>query len=245
MDPQTFQNMARAESSHWWFKARRAILRATINRFIDTTSSLKILEIGCGTGGNLEFLSQFGSLQAVECDSKALLISQKRSIGQVQQGCLPDQLPETLECADLIAMLDVLEHLEQDSNCLKAIQPLLKSNGSLLLTVPALPLLWSPHDRACHHYRRYTKTNLLKTLDAAGYRVEYCSYFNSFLLPVIAPAKWLHRLFNMNQSDDANVPASWLNTLLYRIFSLEKSVLKHSRLPLGVSLIAIAQKNKP
>lgn len=235
--------MARQESNHWWFMARRAILRKFITRYAPSRKNLDILEAGCGTGGNLEFLSEFGTVYGFELNEEACKLASRSSVS-VRQGHLPDGNPFADQKFDVIALFDVLEHVKEDRESLQALSACLKPGGRLFITVPSLPVLWSQHDIQHHHFRRYLKRSLRTILEGSGFKVIRLSHYNFFLSPFIAAIRIVHRCFPSDKSDDEIMPPRWLNRLLYRIFSAEGRLLMGLDLPIGVSLIVVAEALK-
>ncbi|GIU67359.1 class I SAM-dependent methyltransferase [Candidatus Phycosocius spiralis] len=240
MERSAYTEMAAIDENHWWYRARRSIVADVIQKNIVKGHPLSIGEIGCGTGSNLPTLRHFGDLIAVEPDAQARAIAANRCDTKVLAGRLPDDLPLGPNSLDLAVMLDVLEHIEDDVAALKAVLQTLKPQGKLLLTVPALPSLWSPHDEEHHHKRRYTASSLSLVLGQAGLRIEMKSYFNTLLLPMIAGIRWLKNLTG-SKSVDTGIPAPWLNGLLEAIFAFERYLIGTLPMPLGVSLIVIAR----
>src|SRR5438045_491242 len=129
MEAQVYQRMAELDSSHWWFVARRQILEEIIKRIVQPPPNAQILEIGCGTGHNLEMLSRFGRVTATELDPDARALATKRLGREVQPTALPDLSAFPERGFDLIALLDVLEHVADDHSALKAIWARLKPGG--------------------------------------------------------------------------------------------------------------------
>jgi SAM-dependent methyltransferase len=180
MDRAAFAEMAATDETHWWFKARRAILEEVILRLIKPCQNAQIVEIGCGTGSNLQFLTRFGQLTGIEPDDEARAFAAARSSATVVAGFLPAGLPVADGSADMAAMLDVLEHIDDDLSALKAVATKLKPGAALLITVPAFPFLWSAHDVLHHHKRRYTAKTLRQVIVASGLVPEKVSYFTRF-----------------------------------------------------------------
>jgi SAM-dependent methyltransferase len=242
MDPAVYERMAAHEDRHWWFVARRRILDRLIARRIEPQRDCKILEAGCGTGGNLEMLGRFGRAAAFEPDATARTLAIAKSVAEVRNGSLPDHVPFAPESFDLVAMLDVLEHIDDDVGSLKAVAERLVQGGRLVLTVPAYRFLWSRHDELHHHKRRYRKEGLVAVARAAGLQPEYVSYFNTLLFPLIAAKRLAgHLLGDSGKVDDAMPPAG-LNRLLGAVFSIERHLLGRIALPFGVSLVMVARR---
>jgi SAM-dependent methyltransferase len=238
MDPEAYVEMAEVQDSHWWFRGRREILRSVITG-LALPGSPQILEIGAGTGGNLTMLSQFGSVKALEIDDYARSIARQRTNDRVdiRQGHLPDGIPFS-DKFDLVCLFDVLEHVELDLASLKAIRRIVSSNGCLLLTVPAYSWLWSAHDERLHHVRRYTASGLTEKAQLAGWAVRRITYFNTLLFPLAVAARVTDKIFPGRQPSGTGIPAPVVNSALYRVFSMEKTLLRAFNFPFGVSLMA-------
>ncbi len=203
MDRIVYDRMAAHDSTHWWYRARRDILADYLTREGHLPTHARILEIGCGTGHNLPMLAAFGSVEAIEIDPAARAIASERLGKPVGAAPLP-VLPDVERGAyDLIAVLDVVEHIEDDVAALKAMAACLKPGGKILITVPAHQWMWSAHDVVNHHYRRYSKATLEKAIRAAGLQPAKLGYFNSLLFPLAAAARVLGRLTGRDDSDDS------------------------------------------
>lgn len=242
MDPEAYVEMAETEDRHWWFRGRRVIIASELRR-LQLPKSSHIMEVGCGTGGNLAMLREFGSVAALEADGKAVDMAIRKSNGTVdiRPGRLPGNTPFPEESFDLICLFDVLEHIDDDRLSLSRLLPYLKAGGGIMLTVPAFAWLWSRHDEFLHHRRRYSRRELLEKLKTAGFRVERSTYFNFWLFPLVAATRLLGRLFGFAGRTGSAVPSSWLNELLFRIFAAESRLLNRLDLPLGVSLLVFAR----
>lgn len=241
MEPAIYQQMAAAQQQHWWFAARRLILRRTLQRWLH--SPVPILEVGCGPGGNLAMLTEFGPLKAVEMDGYALEMARTLAPNaEVQQGWLPDHLPFESESFGLICLFDVLEHVEDDQAALDALFARLPAGGKVLLTVPAYQWLYGAHDRTHHHFRRYTARRLRTLARCSGFDIVRLGYFNTLLFPLVAAARLLAKLGGRSQADDAALPSPAVNRLLYAIFALEARLVPHRLFPFGVSLMALLEK---
>jgi SAM-dependent methyltransferase len=241
MERAVFDRMAELDQHHWWFLARRRILKTLIERVVRPPVSARILEVGCGTGHNLAMLKSFGDLEASELDSSARALASKRLGGDVKEAKLPDLSMFDRNGYDLIALLDVLEHVPDDLASLRAIHHRLKPGGALLMTVPANPWMWSAHDAAHHHFRRYTKKQLQELFLRSGLQVQLLSYFNTLLFPLVAAARVLGKITRKDSADD-KLPGPTVNRALDRIFGLEAGLLGRLPLPFGVSLVAVVRR---
>jgi SAM-dependent methyltransferase len=237
--------MAEVEDAHWWFASRRALVDRMLDR-LGLSPDASILEPGCGTGGNFPMLARRGKVFAIDADESAIGFAQARGLAHVARGSLPDQIPFGDQPFDLVLMTDVLEHLDDQAGALRALRRRLRPAGWLLLTVPAMPWLWSDHDVTHHHRRRYVASELSSLLTAAEFEVTYLSYYNFLLFPIIAGARILQRLrqpdrVGANGRHDLAMPPHAINSILQSIFSSERYLVGRARIPFGVSLIALAR----
>lgn len=243
MDHDVYIRMADIQDRHWWYEGRRRIIATLIKR-LNIPKSSRILEAGCGPGANLEMLAQFGEVSAFEPDDFAINHCRRHSGIPEQRlvtGFLPSPIPFT-EPFDIVGAFDVIEHVEADLASLKALYGLTKPGGYALFTVPACPFLWSQHDVANHHYRRYMLPPFKSLLRQAGYNVTYISYYNTILFPLVAGVRFFKKFLSIKDKPDETLPHPLVNKILCLIFSLEQYVLGRVRLPFGVSIIAVCQR---
>lgn len=240
MNPAAYLEMAETESRHWWFLGRRAILLTMIGH-LGLPQNSKILEVGCGTGGNLQMLAKFGDVSALEMDANAREIASKKTNNfyDIMAGHCPDEIPFQDQRFDLICMFDVLEHIEQDTETLIAIKQLLTKNGRILMTVPAYQWLYGAHDKFLHHKRRYSATQLRKKIVAAGFRPVKISYFNTILFPLAVIVRLKDKLLAPPSATGTSVPPTLINKLFRTLFGAERFLLERFDLPFGVSLLCI------
>ena len=240
MERQVYDRMRELERTHWWFTARREILAAEIAR-LPLPAPARILEVGCGTGGNLELLSRFGEVQAIEPDPDSRAYAAQRSGVAVHGGRLPDGLPD-LGAFDLVAAFDVVEHVEDDAAAVAALAGRLKPGGFLVTTVPAYAWLWSDHDAQHHHKRRYARAAYRRLFEAAGLTVRRATYFNTVLFPPIAAVRGAKTLARLRGGDEEALPPAPVNRLLHTLFAAEAGLLRVADLPFGVSILLVAQR---
>jgi len=239
MERIVFDRMAELDERHWWYRARRDILATLIARRIKLPEDARLLEIGCGTGHNLQMLARFGAVEGIELDDAARAVAERRVGKPLGTAPLPDLAGVPDGQYDLVAVLDVIEHVEDDIRSFQTIATKLRPGGRVLVTVPAHQWMWSAHDVANHHKRRYSAKSLRRAIEQAGLRVELLSPFNSLLFPLAAGARLAGRLAGKDSSDDALPPAP-VNRLFETIFRLESYAIGRVPFPPGISLVAIA-----
>lgn len=240
MDRIVYDRMAAHDSTHWWYRARRDILADYLTRYGKLPGQARILEIGCGTGHNLPMLASFGTVDAIEIDPAAREIASARLGKPVQAAPLPELPGIERGAYDLIAVLDVVEHIEDDVAALAAMKSCLKPGGKILIAVPAHQWMWSAHDVVNHHHRRYSKGTLVTAIEKAGLKPRKLTYFNSLLFPLAAAARIAGRLSGRDDSDDSPPPAP-LNKVFEAIFRLERHLVGRAPMTPGVSIVTLAE----
>ncbi len=239
MNPQAYIDMDKTESNHWWFTARRLIM-VEILKSLNLSADAKILEIGCGTGGNLNILSEFGKVSAIEMDANAHEIASEKTNNSydIRVGSFPSDIPFKDEKFDLICMLDVLEHIENDTQTLIEIQKLLTPSGKIFITVPAYQWLYGVHDKFLHHKRRYSAETLSRRIPS-GLVITKISYFNMFLFPLAVMVRLKDKFANNTSTTGTDLPPKIINKLFEIIFRSERYLLKYLNLPFGLSLFCV------
>jgi SAM-dependent methyltransferase len=239
MERVVYQQMAALDERHWWYRARRKIIADLIRREGGLPKDPNILEIGCGTGHNLDMLSGFGHVDALELDEEARTLSEKRLGRKVMSSPLPELEEVADSHYDLICAFDVIEHIDDDRSALASIAAKLKSGGKFIMTVPAHQWMWTAHDVVNHHKRRYSKRALKALVDASPLQLERVGYFNSLLFPLAVAERTLSKLRG-KQDSDVKLPAAPLNAALEKVFATERYLVGRLPLPPGLSLFAVA-----
>lgn len=242
MERETYRRMAEIQEKHWWYEGRRRILSSIIAG-LNLPARADILEVGCGPGANLNMLKTFGIVTGVEPDDFSIIHARNISGCQVEKGVLPDGLLVSGPF-DLIGAFDVIEHVDQDLESLKALRDLLRTGGNALFTVPAYPFLWSEHDVVNHHKRRYILPQFYDLLKQAGFEITFISYYNTLLFLPIVAVRMLKKLMKIKDVPDETMPRwAFVNTLLGAVFASERHILSRGKaLPFGVSIIAVCRK---
>jgi len=258
--------MARLEERYWWFVGRRFIVRSVLKRFWKpTTNSAQhpalrtphsaqtfapctphpalILDLGCGTGGSFSLLRNLGTVVGLDVSPFALKFAREKGMKYLVLGSA-ENLPFTDNCFDLVAALDVLEHLDDDCQALREIFRVLKPKGAFVFTVPAFMSLWSVHDIALTHKRRYLWREIHDKVVQAGFQVRWLSYAICPLLPVVFVFRKVQNLLMRGKKPATaliELPSP-LNRLLIELLKLEAALIPFVRLPFGVSLVGFAEK---
>lgn len=240
MDDLLLRQHLELEEHHWWFVGRRRIVLSTLERYLLPNKRLAVLDAGCGGGATLESLGRYGSATGLELKEEAVDYARGRG-RNVFQGSI-EALPFEDESFDLTLALDVIEHVPDDSRAIQELYRVLRPGGSLLVTVPALMLLWSAHDEANGHYRRYTVGGLRGRVEAAGFEVVTATYFNTLLFPLVLSLRTFWKAHPKRTASDVSEVPPPLNTLLAGLFSLERVFVGHIGLPVGVSALCLVRK---
>jgi len=245
LDDLEIERMSKFEENYWWFEGRRKIIINLLEQHISHNSNLKILDVGCGTGGTTTKLKQFGVVYGTDFSFSALKYSSKQGLKNLAK-TIDYNLPFPSETFDVITILDALEHIKQDLKALLEIKRVLKKDGLILICVPAYQFLWSDHDVALSHYRRYNSKSLSRLLNQASLKTERLSYMITFLFPLLAIFRLLSKLKKPKENPEPTLvsfPDS-INSFFKKILYLESRLIKKIDLPFGLSVICLVKKSQ-
>lgn len=235
-----YEDMYKTEDTHWWHKAKRSFVKLLITKFVKK-GKLNLLDVGCGTGKNMEELSKYGEAWGVDISKEALLFCKKRGLINVKRG-EAEHLPFENNTFDVVCVLDVLEHVD-DAISIKEVVRVLNNNGYIIVTVPAFSWLWSKWDEALHHKRRYTRNQVREILTNNGLVIIKETYIHSFLVIPIYIIRKLKQLQSKDYTSDFQINNNLVNKALLFISELEQMWINRYDMPFGTSVLCIAQKN--
>ena len=244
MNNEEYERMYRLEDSYWWFVGRHNLIETFLEMEYPAKNDLTILDIGCGTGAMSQKLNTKGLVVSADFNPLALTFSRKRGLHRL---CNADamNLPFKSESFDVIISLDILEHLPNDCAALREYVRVLKPGGKLFATVPAYASLWSGHDVALMHHRRYHTGELQRKVREAGFTLHKVSYAMTILCPVVWAYRKISRFFG-NKPAASLVPVpSLINRSLTSLLNMENAWIKRKSFPFGVTLFCIANKQSP
>ncbi len=253
MQSEQFQLHAEIEQRHWWFVARRQIVRRLVEAVLPPNAGQTVIDVGCGTGANIAALADGYRTIGIDTSPEAIELATKRfPLVEFTCGFAPDDLGDRFGEADLVMLNDVMEHVSDDFQLLSSLIAAAKRDTYFLLTVPADMALWSPHDVAFGHYRRYDITRFRETWADLPVTELLASPFNSRLYPLV---RWV-RERNRKRGEssgaagtDFNIPFQPINFALRAVFQSESRRLvrglkggQEPSIGHGVSLVAILRR---
>ncbi len=242
MEKEQYEILYRLEESHWWYLGMRRMVDSLLQPYLDRDRPLRILDAGCGTGGMVKHLQQFGTVVGLDLSDDALALCRRRDLPHLSRGSV-ERLPFAGDSFDLLTSLDVLYHraVVDDWLALSEFYRVLRPGGVLLLRVPAYDWLRGAHDVAVHTRHRYSHRELVLKLYGSGFRLQKLTYANALLFPVAA-AKRLVEDSRHPLRLDLEMPSPVINRLLLGVLSLESALMRRVSFPWGLSLVAVAVK---
>jgi SAM-dependent methyltransferase len=242
MTPDELQTMLSSDERHWWYRGRRRVLRAQLDR-LPLAPGARLLDAGCGSGRTLDELVRYGRVSGIDLSPQAVAAAQRRGHQDVRVGRV-EQLPFADGTFDVVTCLDVIEHTPDDRASLAELRRVARPGGLLLVTVPAYQGLWSWHDEVNLHFRRYDSASLRAAAREAGWEVVGDTHFNSLLLAPAAAVRLAQRRRRRHAHSDLDLTPPRLNGLLELPLRLEaRLVAAGTRLPAGLSLLAVLRRS--
>lgn len=236
MDIKDYQSGYR--KNHFWFRAKNNLINALLLR-ANLSPQSKILNIGGGTGNDLKIINDFGDVYMIDNSEETIgLVNTK----YCREKKLADarQIPYANRFFDTVVIFDVLEHIEEDRQVINEIIRVLKPNGKLIFTVPAFGFLFSNHDKALGHYRRYNKREIKKLLERLS--IQEIGFWNFILSPLVFSRFIRAKKYQTSKLDFQTLP-SLIDQLFFQVINLETWLIKKGvKFPFGVSLYGIYVK---
>ena len=224
---------------NFWFQAKNDLIDVLMKKACNNSRQLKILNIGAGTGDDLEILNKFGKNYIIDIDKNALSVIDNKSCEEkkIASAC---NLPYLDNFFDVVVSFDVFEHIKNDQKAICEVYRVLKDQGILVFIVPAFQFLFSSHDKALNHQRRYSKKSIETLLSQFNLKIFY---WNSLLFVPMATL----RLFKRNSKskvDKTNLP-SWLNVLFFNLLKMDNFLItRNVSMPIGLSIVGYGRKRK-
>jgi SAM-dependent methyltransferase len=247
LDPKEFQVQYEIEESHWWFRARRRLVRRFAEKVHrECGRPLRILDVACATAMSFRFLSDLGSIRGLDISTETIHFARERGIDRIVRGDA-QKMPFLDGSFDLVVALDAFEHFPDDAGSMAEARRVLSRGGALICTVPAFMALWSPHDDAFHHLRRYRRPELRQKLVGAGFQIERLSYYSMFLTPPLYLFRKTRQFFGKGKEarSDFTVPIPRvIEWGLAGLMGTEAGLMRFLNLPLGASLIGLCRKSE-
>lgn len=240
-----YKKMYQLEESNWWYAGRRDLIIKAVEKFRDESGdkTLQILDAGCGTGINLRYLNAYGKACGLDISKEALKFSNIRGPSALICGSL-DKLPLKSKQFDLVVALDVIEHIQDDQAAVLELNRVLSPGGCLIATVPAFQFLWSNHDIAVHHKRRYTRSEFCNILRLGGFSIKRATYWNFFLFMPVAAMRIFRRSTTCqqeNKTDLVDLPSP-INQIMHGLLKIENRISEWLDLPFGISVMCVCRK---
>ncbi len=236
-----YKTIYEKEEDHWWFRGRRLIIQEVL-KGLDLPEDSRILDVGCGTGGNLALLRDYGRAEGCDYSEEAIRFCKLRGFEQAFQASIYD-LPRPDAQYDLVTCFDVIEHLRLDLPAFRELNRVCRPGGYLLVTLPAGPGLYSSFDCIAGHLRRYTRDEAEDLLSRSGFQTMRVSHYAMLMHPLVRYYSWRGSLAGRAKHTEGMEPVfAPTNTLLIKLFELENLLLRYMDLPRGTSLFALARR---
>lgn len=246
MDQPLYDEFNDIEHRHWWFVGRRRTFLHLMASYLERMEAPRILDVGCGTGANMEGFAGFGDLFGMDVSMAAIKYARHKGCSLFQADVM--RIPFKNDSFDVITAFDVIEHIEDDLAALKEICRACKIGGITVFAVPAFEFLWGEHDELAHHLRRYTRKKLEALVLESGFEIEKISYNNSFLFPIGVVFRYVKRFLRILKedkeirSDFTSTAPAIVNPVLREIYAFEGKLLKYLDFPFGLTIICVCRK---
>jgi len=246
MEHDEYKIMSDIEGSYWWFVGKQYLTERLFKDYcLDVPGEVRVLDIGCGTGGILKLMRKYGTVCGIDFSLAALEFSKQSGCACLVCSDAGRHIPFKDNTFTTVTCLDVMEHLDNERTLLEETLRVCKPGGRIVITVPAFNALWSAHDEALHHKRRYTWQQMLRKIGRLNCSVIKSSYFNTLMFIPILVTRKLKGFLDRDKpptSDFFMKLPGWINTALRVLYTAEIVCLSRLNFPFGVSLLVILQK---
>jgi SAM-dependent methyltransferase len=244
MQPEHLQELAELESTYWWHVAKRELITRVLSQFAPPPGLL--VEGGIGSSRNLLEFSRLGyEVSGFDVMPEAIELGKQKGLSRVAVHDLEKPWPVEESSLRAVVLLDVIEHVEHPVTVLSHVKQALRSDGVVIVTVPAYQWLFSEWDRLLGHFRRYSPSMLAEQAQAAGLSLKWVTHWNSFTFPAAVAMRCIERLFPSRKAADFPRVSAWMNNMLLRVAGLERRLLLRIGVPFGLSIVGVLQHAEP
>lgn len=246
MEEAEFRALVAHDEHHWWYRGRRRVIAAQLERLGPPPGDGAVLDAGCGSGRTMDDLRRYGRVAGFDLNRLGVEHARRRGHDDVCEARV-EEIPWPDESFDLITCLDVIEHTPDDVASLRELLRVARPGAILLVTVPAYQALWSSHDVSNHHFRRYRRRQLVARAAEAGWEPVSATYFNSILLPAAAGVRWLERLRGRTDAPGERshvemTPRGLDRVLEWPMRAEAAAIRRGMRLPAGLSVMGVFRR---
>ena len=242
MNAEEYLKLDQLEKEHWFYAGKREIVRYWINKIQPPRPESLLVDCGAGTGQFAAEMSTSCRVLAVDDHDESLaLAASKVGASLVKRGSITE-LPLPDQVVDCLTALDVLEHVADDKRAMQEFARVLKPRGIVVITVPALPALWSDWDVSLHHFRRYSKQSWLGLIENSYFTVEHWNFVNVVALPLVYLSRKFRAIVPTQHRAEDSIPSRWLNLLLKKAFT-SLACQEKIHFPTGVGLLGVLRRS--
>lgn len=244
MNKSEYETSFTLEETYWWYIGQRYLLESLLKKHYHDQPNLNLIDIGCGTGINLQLLQKFGTAKGIDISEQAKAFCKQRGLDIELSDIL--NMPFSNHSFDVVTSLGVFYHrnIPDDTLGMNEIYRILKPGGRLFFFDSAMPCLFGKHDIAFHGIRRYSKTELRKKLENSGFEIEKLTYVNSFMFPLVYLKRKLEKLSPAPPKSEVKELSPSSNQILKALYLFELKGASYFNYPFGINILAIARVSR-